>query len=122
MKRNLSIKIILLFILYFAFQWSGQYAAGKLAEEGSSLFYILMYGSFFLRAFIWIEILRDMKLISAYSISSLSYLIIPILSWWFMGESYRNTYFIGGVLILVGIFIFSVGEQKQTQKMTRGNH
>ncbi|MBF9014249.1 MULTISPECIES: hypothetical protein [unclassified Oceanispirochaeta] len=117
MKRNITFKIIFLFILYFAFQWSGQYAAGKLAEEGSRLFLLLMYGGFFLRAFVWIEILRDMKLISAYSMSSLSYLIIPLLSRWFMGESYKSTYFMGGVLILAGIIIFSVGEQKQTKLM-----
>ncbi len=107
------IKITILFALFFLFQWSAQYAASSLSGGGSRLYLVLMYGGFFMRALVWIEILRDMKLISAYSISSLSYLIIPFLSWKLTGEEYKSSYLLGGVLILAGILIFSVGEQRE---------
>ncbi len=113
MNRYDFIKNTLLFILFFLFQWFAQYAAARLSDGGSKLFHILMYGGFFLRALVWIEILRDMKLISAFSISSLSYLIIPLLSWRFTGEEYKSSYLLGGLLILAGILIFSVGEQRE---------
>ncbi|MDC7233469.1 MAG: hypothetical protein PQJ58_09560 [Spirochaetales bacterium] len=108
-------KIIALFFLFFTFQWSAQYGAARMAGSGHFIWLILMYGGFFLRAFVWVEILRDLKLISAYSLSSLSYLIIPFFSRIFMGEEYKSSYLTGGLLILAGITVFSVGEQKQEQ-------
>lgn len=112
MNRNNTIKIIVLFLLFFSFQWSSQFAAAQLAEKSSLFFLILMYGGFFLRSLIWVEILRDRQLISAYSLSSLSYLVIPVISWYLLGEEYKSSHFTGGILILAGITVFAIGEQK----------
>lgn len=112
MERTNPLKTTLLFFLFFAFQWAAQYGSARLAAGGALYFSLLIYGGFFLRSMVWIEILRDMRLISAYSISSLSYLLIPFMSWLFMGESYKSSYAVGGFLILAGVSVFSIGEQQ----------
>ena len=117
MEKTNPVKIIFLFFLFFAFQWAAQYGSGRLAAGGPVYFTLLIYGGFFLRSLIWMEILRDMRLISAYSISSLSYLLVPLMSWLVLGESYKTSYAVGGILILAGISIFSVGEQQLQQQL-----
>ncbi len=118
MEKTKPIKIILLFFLFFTFQWAAQYGAGRMAAGGSALYTLLIYGGFFLRSLIWMEILRDMRLISAYSISSLSYLLVPLMSWFVLGEPYKSSYAMGGILILAGVMVFSIGEQ-QLQQLSR---
>lgn len=115
MKKSSILKITLLFILFFTFQWMAQFAAGKMALSGHKAYFILMYFGFFSRAMVWVEILRDMRLISAYSISSLSYLLVPLLSWLLLAEPYKLSHLLGGGLILAGIIVFSLGEQKMEQ-------
>ncbi|QEN06895.1 hypothetical protein EXM22_02380 [Oceanispirochaeta crateris] len=117
MKKQNQIKIMTLFALFFCFQWFAQLAVKKLSGGESPFYLLIVYGGFFLRSLIWVELLRDLKLITAYSISSLSYLIIPLLSWFVLGETYDLNFFIGGVLILTGISLFSVGDQKETLYM-----
>jgi drug/metabolite transporter (DMT)-like permease len=119
MEKTNPLKIIFLFFLFFAFQWAAQYGSARLASGGAVYFTLLIYGGFFLRSMVWIEILRDMRLISAYSISSLSYLLIPFMSWLFMGESYKSSYAVGGFLILAGVSVFSIGEQQLELKALR---
>ena len=62
-------------------------------------------------------ILRDMKLVTAYSLSSLGYLVIPVLSFLLLGEPLQMKHGYGGVLILAGITLFGLGEQHRREKL-----
>lgn len=118
MNRTATVKIIVLFFLFFSFQWSSQYAAARLAEGGNPLFYLLLYGGFCLRALVWVEILREKTLISAYSITSLSYLLLPVLSMILLGEAYRKNQLMGGIMIFCGIILFATGEQRAQEEFS----
>ncbi len=76
------------------------------------IFLPLLYGCFILRGFIWLFILRDMELGLAYSLSSLGYLIIPLLSLIVLGEPFRENFVPGGLLILAGITLYGRAEQR----------
>lgn len=88
-------------------------AAAAAAGEGLSsfLFLIPLYFCFISRGFLWLFILRDMKLGLAYSLSSLGYLVIPVLSLFVLGEPFKGSFIPGGILILAGITLYGVAEQ-----------
>ena len=113
MIRKLPYRISLFFLLFFLFQWGGQFAA-LMASRGEKklIFLLLLYTLFILRGFIWLFILRDMKLGLAYSLSSLGYLIIPLLSLVILGEPFKENYIPGGLLILAGISLYGRAEQR----------
>lgn len=114
MNYKIPYKTVLLYLLFFTFQWGGQLAAAAAAGEGESsfLFLIPLYLCFVSRGFIWLFILRDMKLGLAYSLSSLGYLVIPLLSLIVLGEPFKGNFIPGGLLILGGISLYGVGEQR----------
>lgn len=102
-----------LFILYFLFLWAGQLSSAAAAGRDSliSPYTFLLYLFFFSRAFVWFFLLREMDLIKAYSISSLNYFLIPLLSRFFLGEQLRIQYFIGSLFITGGVILFAMGEK-----------
>ncbi|MGL1891551.1 MAG: EamA family transporter [Spirochaetaceae bacterium] len=110
----MSKKIPLLFTLYFLFLWGGQLSSGKASLEPNivNLYLIPLYICFFSRAIIWFIILKKMDLIKAYTISSINYLIMPLLSFLVFGELFKPKHFIGGSIIIIGIWIYKMGEKK----------
>jgi hypothetical protein len=115
MKKDSSLRLFYLFLLFFLLQWGGQLAAAGASQAGKEvgLYLILLYSCFMLRGLIWIVILRAMTLSWAYTLSSLSYLIIPILSFLVFHESLWPRYLWAGLFILAGISLFGMGEQKK---------
>lgn len=111
----MPIKNSLLFLLYFLFLWGGQLSSARSALEPVvvNIYLIPLYFCFFSRAVIWFFILKKMDLIKAYTISSINYLFIPILSFFAFGELLNPKHFIGGLFIITGIIFFRVGEKKQ---------
>ena len=54
---------------------------------------------------LWIYLLRFVPLSKAYPYMALSFVLVPIFSAVFFGESLSQAYFIGTVLILMGLLI-----------------
>lgn len=71
-----------------------------------------MYGCLFSRAAVWFLILKEMDLIKAYALSSVNFLVIPLLSRLFLGEILQLKYLFGALLIIPGILLFALGEKK----------
>jgi len=108
-------KTSVLYILYFLFLWGGQFSSAFAARQDSGLnvFLIPLYFCFFSRAVIWFLILRRMALVTAYTLSSINFLIIPFLSLFILGEPLLLKHLLGGLCIVTGIVLYGAGEQKQ---------
>ena len=65
---------------------------------------LLLYGGC---AVLWVYLLRDIELSRAYPIISLSFLIVPLISWAVLGEEFTRYTFLGALLIMGGIYIMS---------------
>jgi len=53
----------------------------------------------------WINALRYVPLNKGYPIMALAYVVVPILSWYFLGERVTSTYWIGVVLLVAGVVV-----------------
>ena len=53
----------------------------------------------------WIAVLRDTPLKIAYPFVGLAFVIVPILSWLFLDEQIGFNSIVGGLVILIGIWI-----------------
>ncbi|WP_182120436.1 EamA family transporter [Acidovorax sp. FHTAMBA] len=58
----------------------------------------------------WVWVLRHAPLSMAYPVMGLAFLIVPCLSWLFLGEPIRVPTLIGGALILAGIALTAQGQ------------
>lgn len=112
MQIKKDIKILTLYILYFLFLWGGQLSSYWLSLEDSLIntYFVLLYIFFISRAVTWFLILRKMDLIKAYTISSINYLFIPLLSYVVLGEHIEPKHIIGGLFIITGIIVYRFGE------------
>jgi len=87
-------------------------AADKVAASGAPFhmviidpFFIIgvaMYGA---ATVMWMYVLRAAPLSFAYSFMALAYLMVPIFSWVWLGETLSVRYFIGTMVIIAGILI-----------------
>ena len=58
----------------------------------------------------WIHLLRSVALTVAYPLMALSFVAVPILSWWFFDEQLKVTTILGGIIIVAGVWV-SVGSE-----------
>ena len=63
---------------------------------------ICVYG---IATVLWIAVLRHTPLQIAYPFVGLAFLIVPILSWFWMDEQISLNTIVGGVTILIGVWI-----------------
>jgi drug/metabolite transporter (DMT)-like permease len=54
---------------------------------------------------LWIAVLRYTPLVYAYPFVGLAFLIVPVLSWFWMSEPISLNTIVGGAVILIGIWI-----------------
>lgn len=53
----------------------------------------------------WVLALRNVPLTTAYLFMSLSFVIVPTLAWWWLGEPVSARFIAGSVLIICGIVL-----------------
>lgn len=90
-----------------------QAARNTLPEQGL----LAMFNSWMIAALVlyggatllWIYVLRSTPLGLAYPLFALAFLIVPVLSSLFLGEPLRLSSLIGGVLIVVGVYVSTRG-------------
>lgn len=68
------------------------------------------FGAWIAATLCWLYVLRAAPLSKAYGLSSLTYVLVPLASVYFFGESVRRMHAVGMVLIIVGIACVLSGE------------
>ena len=63
---------------------------------------LLIYGA---ATLLWIYILRGTPLLFAYPLFALTFVLVPLMSWYVFGERLNVSTLIGGFIILVGVAI-----------------
>ncbi len=113
MTRHLH-KTIFLIPLYFIIQMTGQIGA-KFAAGCDSLinpFTLISYLCLLSRGFIWVLILSRMRVIAAYPLNGISYLLILPLSFFIFSEPISRVRLISTLLISAGVALLSYGEKR----------
>lgn len=59
----------------------------------------------------WIHLLRTVALTIAYPLMALSFVAVPVLSWWLIDEQLKASTVLGGIIIVIGVWV-SVGVGK----------
>jgi drug/metabolite transporter (DMT)-like permease len=57
----------------------------------------------------WLCVLSLVPLSTAFPFYGLGFILVPFLSWWLLHEPFRPAVLVGGVVIMVGVFITSLG-------------
>ncbi len=68
---------------------------------------VTAYGLLFLVTIINVIALKEISLKMAYSIASLTFMLVIILSWKFLGERISKKTILGGILLILGVVIFN---------------
>lgn len=80
--------------------WSWATVAGFLSPV--MLTALAVYG---FATLLWVYVLRTVPLSAAYALFSLAFLIVPLLSWFVLGERIGANTLIGGAIIVVGVIV-----------------
>ncbi len=56
---------------------------------------------------LWIHLLRSVELSRAYPFMALSFVLVPIMSWWLFSEQLSASYLVGTLLIVGGIVVIA---------------
>ena len=93
--------------------------SGNIIESGGSILNIYSLFSYICllsRGFLWIFIIRRMRLVFAYPVMSLNYILVLLVSHFFFHEEVVSTNLLGAGFITAGVIFIGFGE-KQTGKV-----
>jgi len=117
-QTNRILEISLLLGFSYLFLMGGQICA-KFAglnlgvfESISLVFAAGTYIFFFLRGFLWIFVLRRLKLVLAYPLMSIGYVLILFISRSLFDEMITPGKAGGSLLLITGVILVSIGEAK----------
>jgi multidrug transporter EmrE-like cation transporter len=83
------------------------------SPERSTLVFIAgTYFFFLLRGILWVFLLRKIKLVLAYPLMSVGYILVLFVSFLFFDESLTPGKIIGAILLMAGVSAVSYGEVK----------
>lgn len=85
-------------------------SSSKLATDDAPLHslamnpvFILALAIYGIATLLWVYVLKSVPLVYAYSFMALTFVFVPILSFFFLGEQFTIRYFIGALLIMAGL-------------------
>ena len=119
MRRRRTLLIIagMLFFSYL-FLTLGQVSAklgSRTFDSPGKTTYIFVAGTYFfflMRGLLWVFLLRRLKLVLAYPLMSVGYILVLFVSFQFFGESLTPGKIIGALLLMLGVTAVSCGEMK----------
>lgn len=77
-------------------------------KEYLNFLVIFGYGMFFISSIMSVFALKGMSISTSSIMESLSYIIIPILSYFFLQERINKTQLAGMIVIIIGVIIFNL--------------
>jgi len=113
-KKTLPLPVL---IIPLAIMLTGQIFAklsGNYIASGGSIiniYSLVSYICLISRGFVWIFIIRKMRLVYAYPLMSINYILVLFVSRFFFNERIISSNLIGAGLISLGVVLIGVGEK-----------
>ncbi len=88
--------------------------SGVIIGSGGSIiniYSLVSYVCLISRGFLWIFIIRKMRLVFAYSVMSLNYILVLLVSHFFFHEEIISTNLFGAGFISAGVIVIGFGEK-----------
>ena len=111
MNKFLIIKIISVVIAAFSqilLKKSADNTYGRKIDEYLNGLVIIGYGLFFCSSIFGVISLRGLSLSYSSIIESLSYILVPVLSYFLLKERISNKQYLGMIIIILGIIVFNI--------------
>jgi drug/metabolite transporter (DMT)-like permease len=86
--------------------WPSPFSVLGFAQNTWLLLALAIYG---VATIGWIYVLRTAPLHLAYPVFALAFILVPLMSTWFMGEQMHWHQWLGGAIIVVGVMVASRG-------------
>lgn len=88
--------------------------ADEFAMNGSwiNIYVVAAYTLLIMRGLVWIYVLKKIKLVYAYPLMSVTYILILAIAAWLFDESITLSNIVGSVGIIMGVFLLSIGEYR----------
>lgn len=89
--------------------------SGIFIESGGSIiniYSLISYFCLFSRGFLWIFIIRRMRLVFAYPILSINYILVLLVSYFLFHEKIISSNLIGAGFISLGVVLIGFGEKQ----------
>ena len=77
-------------------------------KEYLNVLVIVGYGLFFISSLLSVISLKGITVSYSSIIESLSYIMVPLLSYLFLKERINNTQFLGMIIIIIGTIVFNI--------------
>ena len=128
-RSNYSAAVIILLLLFsYLFLVGGQICAkmaGSTLDTPDRMVLVFIFGTyafFMLRGLLWIFLLRRLKLVVAYPLMSIGYILVLAVSFVLFREEPTPAKIIGAMFLIAGVLLISVGENRlAAQRGSRGN-
>ena len=120
-RKRIAVITVMLMVSYL-FLVGGQIFA-KLAGRNmgainlhTAMLILAAYLFFMLRGILWIFLLRRLKLVVAYPLMSIGYVMVLIVSVFLFKEELTHAKLTGALLLIAGIILISMGENRLAAK------
>jgi len=94
--------------------------SGNYISSGRSIiniYSLISYICLISRGFLWIFIIRRMRLVFAYPVMSINYILVLLVSYFVFHEEILSTNLIGAGLISLGVILIGLGENNSRRKV-----
>ena len=71
---------------------------------GLNFWFILAIGIYLITALLWISVVREIPLSRAYPFMAIGFILVPVAGHLFFAEALDARYFIGVILIIIGVY------------------
>lgn len=128
-KNTVAIMLVLSYLCLTAGQVSAKLAGMVLGSTqvisgipSPQLALIFAFGTYFfflLRGLLWVFLLRKLKLVLAYPLMSIGYVLVLVVSFLFFKEPLTVGKMVGALLLMTGVSLVSYGEMRQKRAAER---
>lgn len=120
MTRSKRSALIIMFLLLFSYIFlvGGQICAkmaGRNLDTPDRMVLVFIFGTyafFILRGLLWIFLLRRLKLVVAYPLMSIGYILVLAVSFVLFREEPTPAKAVGAMLLITGVVLISIGENR----------